>query len=122
LIYKANSKRDIQLLAKVIEDVPQQAQWYIVWYVWRNDLMRIRQWFPRLLLWFMYMRHGDWGTQMMFRQMEQKNPEQITQIISDTCRHVLYGQDKEEVGSLGGWSQREIDLFMECRWFKREKP
>ncbi|MGA4550626.1 hypothetical protein [Methylorubrum aminovorans] len=67
----------------------------------------------RLGLWLVGLR-GEAGKARFLVELYRRDPAGALTLWAQTCEHVLHGKDREDANSVGGWSQREIDLFLEC--------
>lgn len=108
---KANSIEDIRLLASCFLTIPQENKWIVMARVYELGLMNfkgITGWLVRLLRKY---KEGV-GVFHLFNYLNKSNPKEIDKCIEDTIYHIVKGEDDEDSDSVGGWSQREIDLIL----------
>lgn len=55
---------------------------------------------------------GRPGLLAFFRHLQKRKPSVIDAMIAQTVYHAVHGNDREDADSMGGWSQREIDLLL----------
>lgn len=67
----------------------------------------------RLGLWLVGLR-GEARKAFFLAELYRQDPAGALTLWEQTCSHVLKGKDREDADSVGGWSQREIDLFVRC--------
>lgn len=56
---------------------------------------------------------GARGRVAFIKEHYRREPQKALALWKQTADHVLKGKDREDRDSVGGWSQREIDLFCE---------
>jgi hypothetical protein len=111
--YNATRRVDVVRLARNISSVPESARWKVLGHVFSMGLMRPHplDLLMRTALWVARKKLGDRGAHEFFRLMQVREPKAVMAWIDLTAEHVLHGRDREDELSVGGWSQREMDLF-----------
>lgn len=108
--FKADSIDDLSRLSRALCALPS---WYVLAHVHDLDLMRCRQQPLAFLMWVLHKTKGTNGMLHFFVNMNKRSPDTVTEWFVDTLRHLHFGKDTEDRPSVGGWSQREIDLLVE---------
>jgi hypothetical protein len=107
----ASSKEDVKLLATCFYTIPIEDKWKIVAKTYDLKLMKFRGLgFP---LWLANKIKGKTGVYQFFKILSEKAPDYIDNCIEDTIRHIVNGKDTTDPASVGGWSQKEIDLLLD---------
>lgn len=79
-----------------------------------NNLMKFKPWWARAALWVIWKTRGKSlkVTTRFLRELNRRMPKISTEICASAATWLLTGIDYEDADSGGGWSQREIDLFV----------
>lgn len=48
---------------------------------------------------------------LFFQQLYKRDPQPALDMWAQTIGHMRTGKDREDAHSVGGWSQRELDIF-----------
>lgn len=107
----ATSKDDIGKLGIMLASTPSSEYWKVLGHVYDLGLMRYRG-INGWALWVLQKVHGTAGVLMFFKKLGEQRPDEMKLHIAATIEHVVLGQDTEDPKSFGGWSQREVDLFL----------
>lgn len=107
----ASSISDVRLLATALMTVPEEDKWKVLGKVVDLGLMKFRglDFFLKLLKKW----KGSAGVFQFFKILSEKSPKTIDIWLEDTIRHVVNGKDTSDAASVGGWSQKEIDLLLD---------
>lgn len=107
--YKASSKDDLSELSVRLTALPN---WVVLAHVHDLGLMRCRQQPLSFLMWLVQKFKGIGGLLHFFYQLKERSPDVISMWHADMMRHMHLGRDTEDADSVGGWSQREINLLV----------
>lgn len=107
----ATSVEDVRLLATCFMTVPQEDKWKVLGKTYELGLMRFRG--IQFFLWIIKKWKGSAAVYQFFKMVAEKQPEAIDNYIEDTIRHIVNGKDRSDRASVGGWSQKEIDLLLD---------
>ncbi len=108
--YKANSHSDLSALSVAMCSKPD---WFVLAHVHDLGLMRCRQQPLAMMISLVRRLRGTGGMLALFLNLKQRSPDVVTMWFADTLNHLHLGKDTEDTDSVGGWSQREIDLLCE---------
>jgi hypothetical protein len=108
---KANSEEDLKLLAKAFLTTPRETYWVLMAKVHQLGLMRFRG-FNKILLELLKKIRGEEYIFYFFNLLDKVYPKGVEEALYETARHIVNGKDTEDEDSVGGWSQREIDLLL----------
>jgi hypothetical protein len=107
----ASSDLSIRALASNLRLLPRDRRTVLAGYLMAEGLM-----FPPIHLWpiFWVLRRirGKQGLYNFVAILSQIYPRAIDGIIADTAKHMLDGRDTEDADSVGGFSQRELNLIV----------
>lgn len=109
---KATSHKDITCLAFGLASVKEEDRWKIVATVHMLGLMKFKSRTFRFFLWLIRRVRGKQGVFNFFAQLQQRSPETVTDFLEQTIMHIMNGIDIEDPDSVGGLSQRELDLLL----------
>lgn len=110
--YSAKSRADIERLAADIENLPVRRKIVVGARCFADGLMVMPLW-VRICLSFAVWRHGKLAAYYLwFLRMEQADPGNADDMWQQIVQHMLNGKDREDRGSVGGFSQRELDMFV----------
>lgn len=106
----ASSDFDVKLLAGCFLTTPKEDQWKIIAKVYDLGIMKFRGigW----ILWTLKKLKGSAGIFQFFKILSEKSPKSIDKCIEDIIIHIVKGKDTTDPNSIGGWSQKEIDLLL----------
>lgn len=107
----ATSIEDVRLLATCLMTVPQEDKWKIMGKIYELDLMKLRGF--GFVVGLIRKWKGAAGIFQFFKIVSEKSPETLDTWIEDTIRHIVNGKDATDPASVGGWSQKEIDLLLD---------
>jgi hypothetical protein len=113
MIYRASDRDDLRRLANDIRDVPGPNRPTLVAAINAAGLMKGPLWW-RLAARLVQLRH--WCSLFdayyrIYRAPHPKAPQVVDALLDDTARHAQFGDDREDEDSVGGFSQREIDIL-----------
>lgn len=115
---KANSKKDLWELSVIIENLEGDARWKFLSHIHNLKLMKFN---PQELeqvgvsseLFDKVVNNAEFTAyDILFSGIYKIMPDEITDMLHHTNIHVVFGQDTEDEDSVGGFSQREIDLIV----------
>jgi hypothetical protein len=112
-MYSAASRIDLEYFASQMRKAGNVTKTNIVVLVIIKKLM-FPPWWLRLMLGGLRLIRGEKGVVLMLWMLSAKNPEIIETMYSQTIDHMLTGKDREERTSVGGFSQRELDMVVEA--------
>ena len=102
--------------AERIEDLSPQKAADFQAFVLTEGLMKLP--FPfGIITGILRLLKGKQGIRNFVYIIADKHPELLERWVFDTVTHILYGNDKEDVKSVGGFSQRECDLITKNIYF-----
>lgn len=104
----ATSRRDVTVLAWMVEDVSEQDQARVAAHIIHNSLMIIRPWWWRILFWLIKTRRNALVGLVHFYNSQ---PSEARHLLTETARHIRHGVDREQASSVGGFSQREVNIM-----------
>lgn len=107
----ASSKDDVRLLAGCFLTIQNEDKWKVAGKVYDLGLMRMRglNWFLKLIKKW----KGPAAIFQFFKILSEKFPKELDNYLEDTIRHIVNGKDTTDPASVGGWSQKEIDLLLD---------
>lgn len=117
--YKASSKEDLHALVVKIESLNPEQTWKFVSKVHSQGLMKIRpvdlpefgiteEAFGKILN-----QSSSLAYDTLFAGLSRTAPDELTAFSQQTCQHLLFGNDTEENTSVGGFSQRELNILVD---------
>ena len=113
MTFKANSKNDIELLSILIR--ANNGSWQLAADICSLGLMNFKEPFIQDVI-KQTREKGELGNLYTFFYMVNEiDPTIITDFIDSSAEHAISGNDTEDEDSVGGWSQREIDLLVTKR-------
>lgn len=114
MAYRASSKEDLKNLALALKDLPAEQMVAVQSTVTAEGLMLVP--FPfNLVFSFIEWRHGKQNAHRAFwTRIYNQDPASFGRLFGDTIRHMLLGKDREEKTSVGGFSQRELDIVIKA--------
>ena len=105
----ANNSDDVRELAMGLANLPACQ---VLAHVHDLGLVRMpRSWLGVLMAILRKVR-GTAGMRTFFVDLSIRDPDLVRDWMADTLAHVVDGCDLEDFDSVGGWSQREIDLLI----------
>lgn len=107
----ATSTEDVRLLATCIMTVPQEDKWKVIGKIVELGLMKFRG--ITFAIWLLRKWKGPAGIYQFFKIVSEKHPKTLDIWVEDTIRHIVNGKDTIDPASVGGWSQKEIDLLLD---------
>lgn len=110
--YRASSREDVAALSVAMRGLSDGDKLRGLVIVHATGLMLPRG-SLRLGLWLAGLR-GETRKAVFLAELYRRDPAGALLLWEQTCSHVLNGRDREDANSVGGWSQREIDLFLDC--------
>lgn len=120
MIISSKSKMDLLSLELKIREINPDHRWMFVAGMQSQNVMIVRNWFHRLMIWISQKRYGKAGRDhaigVICVELNKRAPEAITEMFNQTIQHIRRGKDTEEVGSVGGLCQREINIVV--AWLK----
>lgn len=108
---RANRLDDMKLLARMVRAVAPTDQYKLAAVVFDLDLMRF-PWYLQPLVAWVRRRKGRAGLMTYFKTMTTKQPKFVTDFVEQTAVHIESGRDREDRDSVGGLSQREVDVLI----------
>lgn len=108
---KANSKEDIRKLAEAFRTIPREQYWIIMAKVHQLRLMKFTGCVGFLFKYMIKFR-GEESIFFFFNRLDKIYPKAVEEALYETIRHIVNGKDVQDEDSIGGWSQREIDLLL----------
>lgn len=115
MTYKANSKEDVARLAQRVRDTPAEDRWQLAADVVYLGLMNFREApIQDIIKHARYTENID-AIYAFFAVFDAMERQFINDFVEDTAEHAINGRDIEDEDSVGGWSQREIDLLVTKR-------
>lgn len=117
---RANRLEDVALLVRCFTTMPRDDEWKIAAVVYDLGLMRLQNW--PFSLWLIRNLRGRQGVFTFWHRLALRVPDTVHQFIIDTADHIAHGHDREDRDSVGGLSQREIDLLLSKVSFDLLKP
>ena len=115
MTYKANSKKDVARLAQRIRDTPADNRWQLAAEIVYLGLMNFREAPIQDIIKHARYTKNIKALYAFFTVFDVMEKQIIDFFIEDTAKHAINGNDTEDEDSVGGWSQREIDLLVEAR-------
>lgn len=114
MLVKASSRQDIEALAEAIRGVEKEASCQLAAVIVDLGLMRLRYEEPQVAGAMEMLKNvrGRRGLIDFFTFLWVLEPDTLTEFKEDIIFHILSGKDTEDSDSVGGWSQREIDLLL----------
>lgn len=110
MLYKANDRKDVNAL---YDRLCEHNHVEVLTAVYMLRLMRIGTGWNGLMLWLVKKSRGEQGVRNFFTSLRTLHADAFNSLVVDTVYHCAWGQDGVDQDSVGGWSQREIDLL--CR-------
>lgn len=110
--YRASSREDVAALSVAMRGLPDDDKLRGLVIAHATGLMLPRG-ILRLGLWLVGLRGGA-RKALFLAELYRRDAAGALTLWDQTCSHVLNGKDREDADSVGGWSQREIDLFLAC--------
>lgn len=108
---KANNIEDVKLLSNTIQNFPINEIYKL-----NAAFIYLGLMYPNLkyliILKFIKFLRGYSGLEVFFIELQKREPNTCRQLILQTANHCLRDKDREDKDSVGGFSQREIDLFL----------
>lgn len=104
----ASSRRDVMDLAWAVECVTVEDETFVAAHIVMNNLMLVSPWWWRVLFWLMKRSRNPFGVLSHFYTSQ---PEEARHLLTETARHIRHGKDREEASSVGGFSQREVNIM-----------
>lgn len=111
---QASNYQDVMTVAFRLLSVAKEDRWKIVATVYDLGLMRFRSPLFRACLWIVVKLQGRAGLFAFFQQLQKKAPEEIDNFLQQTATHIVDGKDLEDKYSVGGLSQREMNLLLQA--------
>lgn len=108
-VFRANSQADLSDLSVRLTALPH---WFVLGHVHDLGLMRCRQQPLAALIWLVKKTKGVGGLLFFFADLQKRSPDVLAMWWADTLHHMHLGKDTEDADSVGGWSQREIDMLV----------
>lgn len=108
--YLASSRADVERLVDDLNALPQPLRLVLMVQLWQHKLMLPRGWALRFMFWFAKKRHGQNAMSLLVSIFQKKSPESVQAFWDQTITHIRTGKDREDRDSVGGFSQREINL------------
>ena len=109
VLYRHDSRLAVRMLAEQLRECPAISAVTIAAVIVDKGIMYPRQWWARLCAWIAtkrgMSRYDFWNT------LCTRHPALAYAIIEQTADHIVNGKDREQPGSVGGLSQREINCI-----------
>ena len=110
--FSATSRADLKRLAEAVADIPVRQKIAVAARCFADGLMVMPLW-VRFGLALAIWRHGRLLAYFaFFSRMEKAKPGAADDAWEQIIRHMLGGKDAEQPGSVGGFCQRELDMFV----------
>jgi len=106
--FKASSRRDMTDLAWLVETVTLRNEAKVAANIIHNNLMIVQPWWWRVLFWLIKTRRNALVGLVHFYENQH---EEARHLLTETARHIRHGKDREEASSVGGFSQREVNIM-----------
>lgn len=108
---KANTPSEIYALSEHLKlHIGTSYVHYIAYQIVIQKLMKIPLWFDIPLRIISFFKKSQDYKQIVYL-LFLKNPNLADALITDTTDHMKYGKDTEDKDSVGGFSQREINII-----------
>lgn len=108
--YRASSREDLEHLAGMMDRLTDARKAAGVAAIHANGLMLPRG-VLKLAVMFPRLAGGKAGITKFFQQLYLRDAASMNAMWDQTREHMLRGKDTEDKNSVGGWSQRELDIF-----------
>ncbi len=116
-MYAANRYDDIySLYDRLCKSDPTE----VVLATYSLGLMEFAGKASKATVWLIRLVRGQTGVENFLRFLWKKSPDTVHVMHYETALHSVYGKDAEDSDSVGGWSQREIDLLVDRMGWKEE--
>ncbi|MDW7555405.1 hypothetical protein D9623_33745 (plasmid) [Azospirillum brasilense] len=110
--YSAKSRAHLKRLAEAAADMPACQKIAVTARCFADGLMVMPFW-VRISLALAIWRHGRLLAYFaFFSRMDKAKPGAADDAWDQIIRHMLDGKDTEQPGSVGGFCQRELDMFV----------
>lgn len=107
----ADRREDVIRLARCFDTAATTNYPALLAFIHDAGLMRFPLGAVSPLVWLVRKTRGRAGLMAFFQHLQRRRPDLLSAAIRETAEHVGWGIDLEDETSVGGWSQREIDLF-----------
>jgi hypothetical protein len=105
--YLASRRGDLREVAQIARDLPKPRKVQGVILAHELGLMLPRGKL-RIAMWFF---RTPRARSVFMQQMFQRDEPATLNLWEQTLLHMTSGKDREDTDSVGGWSQRELDIF-----------
>lgn len=106
----ATSLNDVGEFANQLDNSPHSTKVHLVAYTLSEGLMQMP--FPfGILTGLLKLVRGKDGIKKFVYIISNAHVDIFNQMYNDTISHMLYGTDREDKNSVGGFSQRELNLI-----------
>ncbi|MFC5353526.1 hypothetical protein [Azospirillum himalayense] len=110
--FSAKSRDDLEMLAEAASCMPPRQRVAVAARCFADGLMVMPLW-VRIGLAVAIWRHGRLLAYFaFFSRMDKAKPGAADDAWDQIIRHMLDGKDTEQPGSVGGFCQRELDMFV----------
>ena len=109
-MYRANNISDLRSLAADLNNLPLPQKIAVGAHLLDAGLMRM----SGVLLgmqWLLKRARGYKGAYAFMIRTSADHPQQFKAFWEDTSNHILNGKDTEDTDSVGGYSQREVNMI-----------
>lgn len=108
--FAANSRTEIEDFVRALHGLPLEERRRAILMLYEMQTMRPDP-SSSAIIGTVRFFGGERGERWLFDWL-LKSPHRVERIWRETLEHILDGEDREDEDSVGGWSQREIDLFV----------
>lgn len=109
---KANSVTDLEILASYIRNIPKEDRCQLAAVIVHLGLMKSPLPEVQRSIELMKETGGVKALEYFFQFLSIVDPKTLDTTLADTIKHLTEGNDIEDIDSVGGWSQREINLLL----------
>lgn len=113
---KASSKEDLHSIVVEIENLSKEKAAIFLSEIYNLRLMIFhpdsidRSLIPEYMIEHVINNPNPLFYEILFTMLKDHAQDDMDNLLMDTCNHILFGNDTEDEDSVGGFSQREIDL------------
>lgn len=112
MLINASSRDDILRLATLIRGIEGEDRCQFAAVITDLGLMKVKHAQVTGAIEMLKSVRGKRGLIDFFTFLFVIEPNALEEFIEDTIDHILNGVDSEDIDSVGGWSQREVNLLL----------
>lgn len=109
-VFDATNHWDMAHLAVMVLRTPQIGRAPLVTGIMYGDLMRFQNWSVRFAVW-MRIKVRRHNSHDVYKSLFADFPQLVDPLLRTTAAHIIVGKDTSSEDSVGGFSQREVNLL-----------